>query len=266
MSTVDIVFVVLTYINHEDLEDFLMSLSCVQGTYGVVVVDSFHDEASSVKIENIAKGHGSDYIRIPNKGYSFGNNRGIEYALKNYRFEYLVVSNPDIQIEELRIEDLRQNTKAVIGASIVNLKGRKQNPVYIKKHELFQKMIYQGFKKDNKILLYAGILLNKVAKRVECGFKRTISPVDVFQLHGSFIIFPYKVIEKLGTVFDEQIFLFAEESFLALRLEKEGIRSIYDPRIHVKHKEDGSMQFSKGINRYLKEANIYVFEEYYRFK
>lgn len=261
METVDIVFVVLTYRNSDDLAEFFSSLKNVNGKLKAIVVDAFFEEETSNRIQEIAKRNNSQYIRIPNKGYSYGNNKGIEFAIDNYQFDYLVVSNPDTEIKDLDISTLNKMPSGCYGPMIIAKGGKKQNPMYIREHLLSRKIVYKGLKKDNKGYFLLGIAFNKIQNAAERIFLRKTK--EVYQLHGSFLIFSQDIILRLYPVFDEKMFLFAEESYLAKRLQSLGIRSFYVPSIIVFHKEDGSMQFLNDITGPLKDANIYVFEKYY---
>ena len=124
-----------------------------------------------------------------------------------------------------------------------------------------QKLIYKGLKRHNRFFFFMGIAINRIFRGLK-GDKAQ----DVYQVHGSFIIFGKEALGKLGTVFDENMFLFAEESYLALKAEQLKVRICYNPHVCVLHKEDGSMQFLSDVNDKLRDANIYVFEKYYKFK
>lgn len=261
MENIDVVFVVLTYRNCNDLVDFCSSVKNLSVKQKTIIVDAFYDEKSSEEIEKIARQNDCHYIRIPNKGYSYGNNVGIKYAVENYAFDYLVVSNPDIEVKKFSVELLRKLPKGCYGSKIITKDGRQQNPMYVKEHLLSRKLVYCGLKKDNKILFYLGILINKAMNFIESFLSRRNG--CVYQLHGSFVIFPFEVIQELLPVYDENIFLFAEESYLAKKLQRLNIKSFYLPDIEVYHKEDGSMQFLSSISKQLKDANIYVYETYY---
>ena len=66
----------------------------------------------------------------------------------------------------------------------------------------------------------------------------------VFAVHGSFLILPKKVLSKIGMPYDEDMFLFAEEAYLAHLLKKYNIDTYITKDISVIHYEDGSMSIS----------------------
>lgn len=264
MKSVDFVFVILTYINSNDLKEFFESIRFLNLNAASVVVDAYHDDESSKKIKQISKDNNADYIKIENKGYSYGNNYGIKYANDKYRYKYIIISNPDIIIKKMDLKDFIGMDNAVVAPKILNLKGKMQNPMFVSKNIFAQKLVYKGLKKEKKFLFFCGILINKINRYVFLKFKNK-KKESIYQAHGSFVIFSSNVIKKLKIIYDENIFLFAEESYLAIKLSQNNIKTIYNPNIEIFHKEDGSMGFRNDINEQMKKSNIYVFEKYYGF-
>lgn len=257
-----VVFVVLTYRNTGDLEDFIERTKTCVKNYQIIIVNSYYDEESSVAFRRISECNNCDFIEVENRGYSYGNNVGIAFARDNYEFDYLIVSNADILIEKFDTTVLDSLPRGIYGGKITNLKGKAQNPMIVKENSLAERLIYEGFKKEISLLLYMGIALNKLGREIFLARPRH-NANTVYQLHGSFLIFHHTVIKKWDKVFDENLFLFAEESCLAKRAKKESVLMNYIPQIEVLHKEDGSMIFlGKKVNERLKEANIYFYETY----
>ncbi len=79
------IFVVLVYRNTGDLEDLTKNLGekFESGKYRVIVVNAYFDDDTKSESERISNECDADFINVPNKGYSYGNNRGIEYALNS---------------------------------------------------------------------------------------------------------------------------------------------------------------------------------------
>ena len=86
---------------------------------------------------------------------------------------------------------------------------------------------------------------------------------EIFAAHGSFVIIKKDVINSIFPLYDENLFLFAEEGVLAKKCQQNDIRTVYDSDIVVNHKEDGSMKLADfSINDELSKANIYFYENY----
>lgn len=268
MKNYKYIFVVVVYRNTNDLNDFLKNIKHKVESYKVIVVNSFFDKNTSLEFECISKNNGCDFIEVENKGYSFGNNVGIRYAREMYNFNYLIVSNADILIE--RFKNVYKSDEFIIAPNIINGRGQKQNPMILKDNGLAEKFKYIGFKKDNKILVYLGILILKVMSlpKKTSMFNNKKTSYEIYQPHGCFIIFGNKTLSKFGdNVFDDKMFLFAEESLLALKCKQKDIKIIYDSDYEIHHKEDGSMSFDlNNVYSNLKTSYIYFYENYYKKK
>lgn len=258
------VFVVLVYRNTTDILDFIKSVRNNVNNYKIIIVNSYYDEKSKIEFEKIAFENNCDFLNIENKGYGFGNNNGIKLANKKYNYDFIIISNPDIIIENFDENIVEEHKSSVIGPEINTLSGKKQNPMLIKQYKINERIEYYGFKFDSKLLLYLGIFLNKLATKIHWfKLKKNKSLFKVYQLHGSFLIFGKDVINNIGLPYDEKMFLFAEESYLAYELNKKKVASFMSDKIRVLHKEDGSMSFIKNqIYNHLKKSFIYYYENY----
>ncbi|WP_019231899.1 glycosyltransferase family 2 protein [Streptococcus massiliensis] len=139
------IFVVLTYRNYEDLQDFIDSVNDRVKNYKIIVVNSFFDDDSMEIIKNIALSNNCEFLNIPNKGYSFGNNVGVRYALENFRFEHLVISNADIIVQNFDTSQLEQGN--IYCGELITLRGNNQNPMIIYDNKISDWLIYKGYKK-----------------------------------------------------------------------------------------------------------------------
>lgn len=261
----DCIFVLLVYANTDDLKEYIESVARLEFRKKIIVVNSYYDDLSAQNANQIARDYRCDYICVENKGYSAGNNRGIEFAVKNYEFEYLIVSNPDMVVQSFDFDYLKSLKCGVVGPKIVTMNGKNQNPFYVDKKR-FPKAEYYFLRKRNKLGYFSIIMLNKIVKMIFFA-KRFIFRIHesrVYAVHGSFIIFHKETLEKMGSPFDENIFLFCEEMALAEEMKKNGVTAIYTDKIVIKHKEDGSMSFLNGsmLEKEI-ESNGYVVKKYF---
>lgn len=237
----DFIFIVLVYRNTSDLQNFFINFNIERSK--IIVVNSYYDDNTMDQFKKIAIENGADFINVPNKGYGYGNNRGCDYAINKYKFKYLIISNADIIIEKLSIEALKNNTSEIIAPDIRDLKGVRQNPhmafgeskiVYDIKYHLYRlntpiavDIIFSIISRINKWIFYS---INKI-------FNRT----KIYAAHGAFLIIPKDVLKILIPLFDENIFLFGEETHLGIKAERLHIKTIYNNNIKIQHKEDGSV-------------------------
>jgi GT2 family glycosyltransferase len=263
------IFVILVYRNSDDLLSFIMKLHTTDiYDYKVVIVNSFFDVDTMNKVKEIANLNKCDFINVPNKGYGAGNNAGISYAIQHYKFDFIIISNPDVVINKFDIKNLlaHKDEKIAIGPIIHTLNGKNQNPYWLIKNYLTEKLIYIGYKEKNRIPLYLGLGINKVIRQIGLAYFKLISKkyIKVFALHGCFIIFSASAIFTLYPLFDEKMFLFAEESYLAHKMLHRGVTSFVTKTINIIHQEDGSISIAN-INESdeSRKSVIYYFENLY---
>lgn len=255
----DIIFVVLVYRNTQDLKDFFAHFACENAK--VIVVESYFSESCSSEFKDIAKGNNADFISVPNKGYGAGNNTGCEYALKKYDFNYLVISNADIIIQHFDMPIIEEHKDSIIAPKILNLKGKNQNPsspfVPNRLVESFALWSYNGNHTKLIWIYFALSRLKKILFYCISRYRRTI-----FSAHGAFVIIPRNILELLFPLYNEDMFLFNEEEHLGMLASSKGIKTVYEPKIVVLHKEDGSMKLAS-VNEF--ERLRQSFNVYYKY-
>lgn len=263
MRKFNYIFVVLVYKNTIDLVEFLDNLQKMDFSYKVIIVDSYYDAITMNQVKEIANINNCDFVSIDNKGYSYGNNVGIEYCLKHYIFDYLIVCNPDVIITEWQHLNI-MNEPVIFAPVIYTLRGKNQNPYWAINCHFANRMIYFGYKHNNKLFLLVGIGINKVIRELFNILTKILrKEIKIYAPHGSFIIFNRHAINKLKPVFDPNVFLFSEEAILAKRAKTSKVKIIMTNKIKILHKEDGSISISKiNENTELAKSYIYYFERY----
>ena len=249
----DFIFVVLVYRNTSDLKDFFKSLMIKNCK--VLVINSFYDEDTKNEFESIAKLNNADFINIENKGYGYGNNRGCEYALNHYDFKYLIISNADIEIKKLDVSQLTD--KCITSPEITTLKNKYQNPYRPYEIKILDKIQYYGYIKDYHFLI---LLVSFFTKLTRIFFRLFIKKGQIYGTHGAFIIIPKHILEKTYPIYNEKMFLFAEEEHFSKKMKNNGIGIQFNPKITINHKEDGS---TSSINTYKETKKSFI--EYYSF-
>ncbi len=263
------VFVILVYRNTEDIVECLHSIRERVSDYRVVIVNSYYDEATKKAFSDIAEKEDCDFINVENRGYGAGNNRGIEFARQNYEFDYIVLSNPDIIIEKFSDRAVDDNKDAVIAPMLRTVKGKNQNPYWLKKNRFAEWLLYCGQKRNNRFVYFSGVAINKLAREVglrafSAGRKNSRR---IYAAHGSFVLFPSSLFDKLGLFYDENMFLFCEEAYISHIFEDAGVKTVLVKDIVISHKEDGSISLSKiDENSEERKSFIYYYEKLFRNK
>lgn len=263
---VSYIFVVLTYRNSTDLQEFIDSIKeQVQDDYQIIIVNSYYDDASKDLIKNIAEKNSCVFLDIENKGYSYGNNYGIQYALQNYEFDFLIVSNPDIIIKHFDANQLKKEMSAY-GPVIRTKNGKMQNPYRKSYSPIGEFLTYWGHRIGISKLKYLYIVFNKIERELflKTFMKSKQQKKKVYALHGSFQIFTSDLIKKYSPIFNNNMFLFCEEDWLSYRLRKEKVPMYMIKAVEVLHQEDGSFSQSKNIKTAKEIQKSYMI--YYREK
>lgn len=258
----DDIFVVLTYKNTQDILKFLNSLLTVVKTkYHVIIVNSYYDEKTKRIFENIAQKNKYDFISVENKGYGFGNNIGIKYAIDNYQFKRIIIANPDIIIKKFDHKFLDQAIAGVYGGAITTKTGKIQNPLRAKDMYLTNNTAYFLTAKKNIIMFYLSIFISKIQRLKIYYFGK--DPARVFAVHGSFFILYKEILEDIEKVFDENIFMFTEEIDIANFFKLKGIPVFFTKHVEVIHEEDGDINMSSiNTNHILAESSKYVYNKW----
>ena len=260
----DFVFCVLCYRSTVDLEHYLQYVQRVRGLYRVIVVDSYFDDDTKNTMAALARSNDCDFLSVENKGYGAGNNVAIAYARQHYDFQYLVITNPDIEFLAFDVQCLTAaDEEYIIGPAITTLTGKKQNPYKPYRFWLINGVEYWAFCWKSRLLLYVGIVLNKLLREFFCFWYGTICQkrARTYSLHGSCMLIGCKALERLvdkdGRIYDENMFLFGEEEEIAYRAIQTGIFLYFDPQLHIKHYEDGSMKLISNRNDSYQESISY---------
>ena len=190
----------------ESVKDF----ACVR--YVLVVDNHSTDNSLSIlkKLEN-------DNVFVvdsgENGGYGAGNNFGIRYLNEKYHSEYILLSNPDVVVEENVIVELekflRNNSEyAVVAPFMLDSKGRKQANTAFRipsKWEYIISIVFL-FRKLSDSFYYKNILTESMKIK------------DVGSVTGSMFLMRTDDMLKYG-MYDESIFLYCEEIVLGIKMQ-----------------------------------------------
>lgn len=256
------VFVVLTYRNGEDLYDLVNSLKGKFETYHIIVVNSYYDENTENRIQEIARDVHGTFFSVKNNGYGAGNNAGIKYAFQHYSFEFIIIANSDLIVKSFDPQML-PTENAVIGPKLTTLKGKAQNPYWDRKRYFIEKYLYLGHKKSSIWHMYVAQGLNRVFREMFLlRIKKSRQPLHVYAIHGACVLFTEDAAHKLYPVFDPKMFLYYEEAYLARKALRLGVDIIYYPLLDVLHKEDGStVGLNLDLSKHATNSYLYYYEQ-----
>lgn len=197
-----------------------------------------------------------------NGGYNYGNNFGIRFLEdKKEQYDYFVISNPDIDIEEKAIinslEVLKENSDiAVVAPRMLN---KDKNPIRRSAWKLrtFGLDVIHSTR-FLEILFYKKL---RAGEYLEKDYKN--EKLEVEAISGAFFIIKNEILKEIG-LFDENVFLFYEEDILAKTLKDKNYKTISLNSENFIHYE--SQTIGKTFSYYNKVKNLYKSKMYYQIK
>lgn len=180
-----------------------------------------------------------------NGGYGYGNNYGIKYAYKKMDADYVVLSNPDVlfsneMVQKLLDEMISKNAAVVAGTQRVNGKPIRTPAWKIPTAMQWTLIETKLWKYVAKQYYYDPKLFNQRDLQVDC-------------VHGAmFLLDPKKFLDVGG--YDEDMFLFGEETVLGYKLRAKGYKSFLLNNVYYDH--EGSVSIKKSFNSTIKQDLI----------
>lgn len=252
------IYVILVYRNIDVLKSFYSTFK--EQNSHTIVVNSFYDDESLKECESVAIKNGADFISIPNKGFSYGNNIGVKFVLEHYNFDFLILSNSDIIIKDIKYLDNLGDKPAVYAPRIRMTNGKDQNPNIPWFFMKFLRLQKKWAITHNKFDLKKAYIISRGTRELFliyttlcCGKLHRI-----YSAHGSFIIFSKKAVDKLYPFFNDAMFLYNEESYLGLKCIINNVPIFYCPQIDILHLEGASS--SNVANTAFRDSALVLFE------
>lgn len=251
----DNVVIILNYNDYKTTSKLINHIKDYSEVDKIVVVDnrSTDDSFETLKKYRNKKVHVIQSGQ--NKGYAYGNNVGIKYAIEKFNPEFITIANPDVIFENsilMKMKDfLRQNLDvAAVNTKIKNIAGQYEPggtniPT-----------VQEDFK--------SMFLLSEVFKKKEINnFSKEY--IDYQILFGCFFMIRSEVIEEIG-MFDERTFLFGEERILGHKIKSIGMRQVTLNNLECIHEHSKSINknISSLVNKYkiLYDSRLVYYKEY----
>lgn len=259
--------VILNYNDWNTTIDMVKQIKDYRVLDYIIIVDNCSLNESVNKLKEYC---GDNIILLEarqNGGYSAGNNIGARYAVEKLNVSNVVISNPDIQVDELSIKKilgLLNDEDVGVATGVIHNKDKNGNykvfssfgwkipnygdmlsncflTIYKIRRTIFHNSIYYDY----------SILLHQKLVRVEA-------------VSGCFFAIRADVLKKIG-FFDERTFLYYEETILGYSLKEKGYKVMIDSSAKIYHCEDpnkGKTLHKKiEIDKIaLKSADVYLLE------
>lgn len=183
----------------------------------IIIVDNCSPNNSFEMIKN-ALGNEEKIVILEspkNGGYSFGNNIGLSYLKEFFDVKNVIISNPDIEVDEISINkiiyNLDQSDDLALATGCIFTGGKKVS------NQLWWHLTYNDMLLNQTLITYK---LRKMLNKSNYGRYKKIGNMNIAEaVPGCFFIIKYKVFEKIG-FFDEDFFMYSEENVLAYKLSQ----------------------------------------------
>jgi GT2 family glycosyltransferase len=181
-----------------------------------------------------------------NLGFAKANNQ----AMRLSKGKYILLLNPDTQVKEGAIDTLKafmdiHPEAGVVGAQLLNSDGSKQNSI-----ANFPSLATELLNKSLLRWLFPGRFPGK---------ERTYSePIKVDSVIGACMMVRREAIEQVG-LFDEDYFLFLEETDWCYRFGRAGWKIYHHPQAEIYHFQGKSAEKDK------KRAKVEYYRSRYQF-
>lgn len=254
-----VAIITLNYNGKKDTLEFLASLKRLQATgyrLQVIVVDNGSSDGSVSEIHK--QFPDVDIIQAgANLGFSGGFNKGIEYG-QIWGADYFLIINNDTLVKDPNLlDELIKTLKSDEKIGLVSSK------IYFAKSFEFHKDRYS---KDDlgKVIWFAGgqfdwsFIGNKHRSidEVDTGQYDLVEEQDIFS--GACVLIKKEVFERVG-LFNEDFFLYFEDSEFAQRVKQLGYKIYYNGKVAIYHKVSQSTGIGSKITDYYHTRNRLIF-------
>lgn len=220
MTDKKICCVILNYNDIETTLNLIKVVDAYQSLNYIIVVDNCSTDNSLPKLKSFE----SERIRVIkseyNGGYGYGNNIGIKYAKEKLGCKYALITNPDVEYEETIVDIL---ISCMDKSEIIALAAPVQMDT---NHKVIRDLAWK-IPSIYQYIFTAEILINKFFR----GFyypKNTFNKLGLYEvecLPGSLLMIDVDVFLDVGG-YDEEMFLYCEETTLGYKLKEYGYKSI----------------------------------------
>lgn len=259
--------IILNYNDSATTVGLVRELEEYQCIDDIVVVDNHSSDEDWTELRRLTMGLRVHLIRTKeNGGYGRGNQVGINYAVKRFSPDYIMIANPDIHVAQtdiMRVLDAlkRQEDGAVASAMVLSPDGRRLQSSW----DLLPLW---------KELLDAGPVLRRLFKRIIATSPENLTAADtegcrlVGAVCGSFFLIKMSCFtaEQARRIFDKNLFLYCEEKALGQKLRSMGLKEVLVTDTFYIHAHSVSIDKNVGSitakQRILHRSRLYYYRRY----
>ena len=252
--------IIVNYNDAEDTKKYVNTISKYEIINRIVVVDNLSTIVGTFdKLKKLENEKVKVISSDKNGGYDYGNNFGVRYLQSiNEKYDYIIISNPDIEITETAIKhclEVIDNDKK-IGVIAPRMFDKENKPI----RRSAWKMRTCGLDVIHSTRLLE-MIFYKILRSGEYSTKEYEKELlEVEAISGAFFIIRSNVLEEINLL-DENVFLFYEEDILAKKLKEKGYKTISLNSEKFIHFE--SQTIGKTYSYFKKKKELYKSKIYY---
>ena len=258
-----VAIIVLNYNTEEDTKKYVNQIKDFEILNKIVVVDNKSTTENAFEKLLELKNDKIDVIQSDkNGGYSYGNNYALKYLEKdNENYDYIIISNPDISINEEAIRECINKLEERKDVAIVAPRMFDKDNKPIRRSSWKIRTPKLDMIHSTRLL---EILFYKKLRKGEYSVEEyKNSELEVEAISGAFFVIRYDVFKQIN-YFDEEVFLFYEEDILSSKIKKLGYKIFSLNDIKFIHYE--SKTINKTHSYYKRIKQLYKSKIYYQKK
>lgn len=248
------VFIIINYNDAKTTEDLIHNIKDYPNLDLIVLLDN---KSSDDSFDYLYKNYHSERIHViqseANKGYAYAMNYGSHYAQSIFGHCNVILSNPDVEIDDVAVIDSLLVCKAQNQAAIVA-------PVIREREGLSRGWRIPTPIKDSLLnIVYIHWHLRPILIGYKDSYYENQRSVPVEAVLGCFFIIDTLSLEKVD-YFDEKTFLYYEEDIIAKKLKNAGLSVYLDCTTSIFHNHSVSIDKSlKKLKKFqqLKKSQYY---------
>lgn len=256
--------IVVEFNDAEETIRYVREIQTYQNIQRIVVVDNHSTALNTVSLLKEVQNEKVVVLQSDkNGGYNYGNNLGIKYLQEQKEeYDYFIISNPDIKIEEKAIERCLQVLENDEKVAVVAPRMYDANNQPIRRSSWKIRTFWRDVVHSTRVL---EVMFYPILRHGEYSQKEYSKELlEVEAISGAFFIIKREVWEQIGEL-DENVFLFYEEDILAQKLKEKGYKtiSVNDVRfIHYESRTIGKTLSYYRKMRELQKSKMYYHEKY----
>ncbi len=258
-----VAMIVVEFNDAEETIQYVNQIASYDKIQRIVVVDN---HSTNLDTMNSLKKIQNEKVVVvqaeKNGGYNYGNNFGIQYLEKmGETYDYLIISNPDIRIEEEAIETCLNVLEARKNVAVVAPRMYHQNQKPVRRSSWKMRTFWLDVIHSTRFLELIFYRKLRQGEYAEKDYAQELLQVEA--ISGAFFIIKYEIYKQIGG-FDENVFLFYEEDILAKQLQEKGYQTMSVNTAKFIHFE--SRTIGKTLSYYRKIKQLYESKIYYQKK